>query len=324
MPGSRAGAGYRVVGDGPGTPPVIFDGGPGSPSFYLESLARLGAERPVVILMTSSVRGAGTATPDTTLWRIERFMAELDSLREQLGLREIHLLGHSWGGALAIDYLLAKPTGVRSVILASPLVSTARWKADADTLIATLPDSIRKTIAANEAAGTYLAPAYQAAVEVFYSKFLTRRGGPGVDNTFAYFNTQLYNYMWGPSEFTATGTLRTYDRTSRLGELQLPVLYTAGEFDEARPATVAGFSSLTPGARFALIPSSAHLTTIDAPEAFADTVSRFLRAVEGALMASPLRFRRAATYLTPQPRRRSPCHPGNPLRVGRPSTPTAA
>ena len=278
VPGGRVW--YRVVGDGPGTPLVVLHGGPGSPSFYLESLARLGAERPVVFY---DQLGAGRSDqpPDTTLWRIERFMAELDSLREQLGLREIHLLGHSWGGALAIDYLLAKPTGVRSVILASPLVSTARWKADADTLIATLPDSIRKTIAANEAAGTYLAPAYQAAVEVFYSKFLTRRGGPGVDNTFAYFNTQLYNYMWGPSEFTATGTLRTYDRTSRLGELQLPVLYTAGEFDEARPATVAGFSSLTPGARFALIPSSAHLTTIDAPEAFADTVSRFLKAVEG-------------------------------------------
>jgi proline iminopeptidase len=207
-------------------------------------------------------------------------MAELDSLRDHLDLRRIHLLGHSWGTMLATDYLLAKPKGVRSLILASPVISTARWEADADTLIATLPDSVQQAIATHEAAGTYSAPAYQAAVQIFYARFLTRRGGPEVDSTFAHFNADLYGYMWGPSEFTATGTLRTYDRTSRLAELQLPVLYTAGEFDEARPPTVAYYQSLTPGAQFALIPGSAHLTTIDAPEAFADSVSRFLRAVD--------------------------------------------
>lgn len=270
---------YRVVGNGPGTPLVVLHGGPGAPSYYMASLARLGTDRPVIFY---DQLGAGRSDhpTDTTLWRIERFIAELDSLRAHLNLREIHLLGHSWGAMLAMDYVLAKRKGVRSVILASPLVSAARWEADADTLIATLPDSVQQAIATNEAARTYSAPAYQAAVQIFYSRFLTRRGGPDVDSTFAHFGAGLYDYMWGPSEFTATGTLRTYDRTSRLGELQLPVLYTAGEFDEARPSTVDYFRSLTPGAQFALIPGSAHLTTIDAPEAFADTVSRFLRSVE--------------------------------------------
>ncbi len=276
VPGGRIW--YRVVGTGAGTPLVVLHGGPGAPSYYLASLARLGAERPVVFY---DQLGAGRSDQpsDTTLWRVERFMAELDSIRKHLDLQEIHLLGHSWGAMLAIDYLLAKPQGVRSLVLASPVVSTARWEADADTLIATLPDSVQRAIATHEAAGTYSAPGYQAAVQIFYAQFLTRRGGPDVDSTFAHFNPDLYGYMWGPSEFTATGTLRAYDRTSRLAELHLPVLYTAGEFDEARPPTVAHFRSLTPGAQFALIPGSAHLTTIDAPEAFADTVSRFLRDV---------------------------------------------
>lgn len=270
---------YRIVGDGPGIPLVVLHGGPGAPSYYLSSLARLGVERPVVFY---DQLGAGRSDQpsDTTLWRIERFMAELDSVRSQLDLRVIHLLGHSWGSMLATDYLLAGPEGVRSVILASPALSTARWEQDADTLIATLPDSIRQAISEHEAAGTFSAPAYQAAVQVFYGRYLTRRGGPDVDSTFARFGAQLYEYMWGPSEFTATGTLRNYDRTSRLGELRLPVLFTTGEFDEARPSTVAYYQSLTPGARFALIPGSAHLTSIDAPEAFADSVSRFLRSVE--------------------------------------------
>ena len=277
VPGGRVW--YRVVGNGPGTPLVVLHGGPGAPSYYLASLARLGMDRPVIFY---DQLGAGRSDQptDTTLWRIERFMAELDSLRKHLGLHEIHLLGHSWGTMLATDYMLAKPSGVRSLILASPALSAARWEADADTLIATLPDLVQRAIATHEAAGTYSAPAYQAAVQVFYAQFLTRRGGPDVDSTFAHFGAALYGYMWGPSEFTATGTLRTYDRTSRLRELQLPVLYTAGEFDEARPPTVAYYQSVTPGAQFALIPGSAHLTSVDAPEAFADTVRRFLRDVE--------------------------------------------
>ncbi|HSE46967.1 MAG TPA: alpha/beta hydrolase [Gemmatimonadales bacterium] len=58
------------------------------------------------------------------------------------------------------------------------------------------------------------------------------------------------------------------------------MLYTAGEFDEARPETVVLYQQLTPNSRFALIPGSAHLTSVDTPEAFADTVRNFLAEVE--------------------------------------------
>ena len=277
VPGGRVW--YEVVGDGPGTPVVVLHGGPGAPSYYMSSLARLGTDRPVVFY---DQLGAGRSDmpSDTTLWRIERFVAELDSVRAHLGLGEIHLLGHSWGTMLATDYVLGGAKGVKSLVLASPALSAELWQRDADELIATLPDSVREAIRANEAAGTFDDPAYQAAVMEFYHRFVTLRWGPEVDSTFAHFGAEVYGYMWGPSEFTATGTLRNYDRTDRLGELDLPVLYTAGEFDEALPSTVRYYQELTPGAEFALIPGSAHLTTIDAPEAFADTVGRFLRSVD--------------------------------------------
>jgi proline iminopeptidase len=268
------------VGEGHGAPLVVLHGGPGAPSYYMSSLARLGPDRPVVFY---DQLGAGRSDmpSDTTLWRIERFMAELDSVRVQLDLGEIHLLGHSWGSMLATDYVLAGAKGIKSLVLASPALDTELWQRDADLLIATLPDSVQEAIRTHEAAGTFDDPAYQSAMMDFYGRYVTLVGGPDVDSTFAHFGAEVYGYMWGPSEFTATGTLRTYDRTDRLGELDLPVLYTAGEYDEAIPSTVRYFQSLTPGAVFALIPGSAHLTTIDAPEAFADTVARFLSSVDG-------------------------------------------
>lgn len=273
---------YRVVGDGPGTPLVVLHGGPGMPSHYLSSLAVLGAERPVIFY---DQLGAGRSDrpADTTLWRIERFMAELDSIRSHLGLREIHLLGHSWGSMLATDYLLGQPAGVRSAILASPCLSASRWLEDADSLITTLPVSLQRVIQRHEAAGSYSDPAYLAAVDSFYARFLSRRSprAPEYDSTIANAGLAVYGYMWGPSEFTATGTLKTYERVDRLGELRLPVLFTAGEFDEATPRTVAWYQEHVPGSRLEIIPGSGHMTTLDAPEAFADAVRQFLAEVEG-------------------------------------------
>lgn len=86
VPGGRVW--YRIVGGGEGTPLVVLHGGPGAPSYYLASLARLGAERPVVFYDQLGT-GRSDQPSDTTLWRIQRFMAELDSLRSQLGLGEI-------------------------------------------------------------------------------------------------------------------------------------------------------------------------------------------------------------------------------------------
>ena len=48
-------------------------------------------------------------------------------------------------------------------------------------------------------------------------------------------------YMWGPSEFVATGKLREYDRIGQLSRLKIPTLFLAGEYDEARPATMREF-----------------------------------------------------------------------------------
>jgi proline iminopeptidase len=184
---------------------------------------------------------------------------------------------------LATDYLLTKPAGVRSVILASPALSIPRWLADADTLLLTMPDSIQDAVARHEAAGTFDAPEYQAAVLAFYQRYVARRlpWSADLDSAVAQLSATVYGYMWGPSEFTGTGTLRDYDRTGRLNELTLPTLFTTGRYDEARPATVEYYRSLVPGAELAILENSAHLTMQDEPEENVRVVREFLRRVEG-------------------------------------------
>lgn len=86
--------------------------------------------------------------------------------------------------------------------------------------------------------------------------------------------------MWGPSEFTATGTLRDFDVTDSLSLIEVPTLFLTGEHDEARPATVRYSASLVPGANFGVIPDAAHLTMQDNPEETVRVIREFLRRVD--------------------------------------------
>jgi proline iminopeptidase len=273
---------YNVVGQGEGTPAIFLHGGPGFNSYYLNPMAPLGNDRPVVFYdQIGSGRSHGTV--DSTAWTIPNFVRELDSLRRMLGPERVHLVGHSWGTILAVEYWRAHPDNVASLVLMSPALSIPTWLADADSLLATLPDSITRVVAEHEAAGTYDDPAYQNAVMAFYTEFLARRQpwSPDLDSAFATANMDIYNHMWGPSEFTATGILLAYDATGWIGEIDVPVLFTTGEYDEARPATVRTHASLIPGSEVAIIPDAAHLTMHDNPEETNRVVREFLNRVSG-------------------------------------------
>lgn len=74
--------------------------------------------------------------------------------------------------------------------------------------------------------------------------------------------------------------LKTYDQTSRLGEIKVPTLFITGEFDEARPSTVKYYQSLVPGAKFEVIEGAAHITMQDKPEQSNKVVTDFLNSLE--------------------------------------------
>ena len=93
-------------------------------------------------------------------------------------------------------------------------------------------------------------------------------------------NLDLLEHMWGPSDFTVTGTLRNFDRTANLDSLTMPVLFHCGEFDEALPNTMREQAALTPSAEVAVTPGAGHLTMIDAPEAANAAIREFLVRVE--------------------------------------------
>lgn len=279
VPGGRVW--FKIVGTGPGTPLLLLHGGPGAPSYYLEPLSALGNERPVIFYDQLGC-GRSDRPSDTNLWRVERFVEEVAAVRRALGLKRVHLFGHSWGTMLATDYLLTRPRGVSSVTLASPCLSAPRYVRDVTDLRAQLPPDVQAVLQRHEEAGTTASSGYEAAVSVFLKRhFCRREPWPSeLSDTLAGLGREVYNFMNGPNEFYLTGTLKNYDRTARLGELSLPVLYTAGRFDGCTPQAAAWYQQLMPNARLEVFERSAHMPMLEETDRYLAVLSAFLREAE--------------------------------------------
>lgn len=262
------------------TPLIVLHGGPGNTHDPLQSVLHALADERPVIFYDQLGSGYSDRPADDSLWTTERFVDELMAIREALDLRELHILGHSWGTMLAAAYLVdRKPAGVKSVIFSSPCLSAARWKEDADRLLAQLPTDVQETIARHEAAGTTDDPAYQEAMKAYYKRHVCR-----IDPLPAVMaesrprgNQEIYLKMWGPSEFCPTGTLKTFDHTPRLHEIDIPALFVCGRYDEATPEATGYYQSLVPGAALHVFENSSHVSYLEESEAYLKTVRAFLR-----------------------------------------------
>jgi len=274
---------YRIYGSGTATPLVIVHGGPGGTSCPFDPLATLlSAQRPVVVYDQLGSGRSGRPM-DKSLWNLERSVRELQAVRQALGLQQVHLMGSSWGSGLATDYVLTlHPAGVRSLILSGPFLSTKLWIEDANVLRAELPSEVQEALTRNERAGTVHSAEYEAATQVFYSHFLYHevRPTPPAACAGAPSNEAIYEQMWGPTEFNATGSLLEFDLTPSLNQLRLPVLLVVGRFDEARPQTAAKFQGMIPNARLEVLEHSGHLAPLEDYQAFARLLEDFLRQVE--------------------------------------------
>jgi proline iminopeptidase/L-proline amide hydrolase len=192
-------------------------------------------------------------------------------VRRALGIRRWHVLGHSWGGTIALEYGARRPPELAGLVLASPLVSAKSWIADADALRGRLPADVQTVLKTCDPPNPVTA-ACSEATNLFYRNFNGRYPAPDGMIDYSHrmglsLNRTLYETMWGPSEFVATGSLRNYDGEPLLAKLDgRHTLWIVGQYDEARPVTAAAFAERVPGSELAVVPGGAHGFMVDRPD----------------------------------------------------------
>jgi proline iminopeptidase len=271
----------KVSGKGKLTPLLILHGGPGFSSLPLHRLDTL-ADGRAVFYYDQLGAGFSKGPTDVTLWKLERFVEELGQVRQALGLEEVHILGHSWGTTLLASYLLTKPSGVISAIFSSPCLSAPRWAEDANRLLKLLPDETQEVIARCESEGNTDSEEYRVAMKEYSKRFICRVDVDPEERARVseLGNLEVYNTMWGPSEFCVTGNLKNFDCTSRLHEVLTPSLFICGRYDEATPESTIYFSSLVANSRLHVLEESAHSGYREEPQEYVRVVTEFITSVE--------------------------------------------
>lgn len=260
---------------------IVAHGGPGGTHRGNLPYVKLADSYPVILYdQLGTGNSDRTGNPDN--WKTEKFVAEIDYIRRALGLDEVVVAGHSWGGTLAAEYAVRRPKGLKATILSSPLISTEQWNEDNARWVAQLPEDVQRTLKKNEAAGTLDDPSYAKAVSMFYKRHMCRKdpcpggsyraGGPD-------WNEKMYLHMWGPTDFRGIGTLKDYDLTPKLPKISVPTLVICGEFDEAAPESCARYARMIKGAQNTTVPDAGHAT-------MAEDEVYYLAAVRGFIAAA--------------------------------------
>jgi proline-specific peptidase len=281
---------YRIVGrhEEPRRLPLLcLPGGPGMPHDYLEPLEAMAATGRRVIFYDQLGCGKSDRPHDTSLWTTDLFVEEVGVVRRALGLDRIHLLGHSWGGMLGMQYALTQPPGLASLIVASSPASMHQWVSEANRLRAELPPEVQQTLLQHERAGTTGDPAYEAAMSVYNRRHFCRLDPwpEYVKRAIEQFvtNPEVHNIMTGSSAFGATGLNKDWTIVDRLGEIRVPTLVTSGRYDEATPAIAETVHRGIAGSEWIIFEQSAHLPHAEEPERYMQVLNDFLRRVEARL-----------------------------------------
>lgn len=264
------------------TPLVMIHGGPGGSHGNMHAALHLLAEqRPLIFYdQLGSHFSPAIMTPD--LMTVGRFASELPSLLDHLHLEKAAILGHSWGGTVALECALACPQRSAALILSSPLIGTARWTADCAKLLARLPGQYADIVKTCEENGATDSPEYAAADAAFSDRHFCRTTPlpDSLAKDLKKTNRLVYAAMWGPSEFSCKGSLRDIDYFPRLRDIAAPALLICGEYDMATPETMAQAQAMMKNARLSVLPGAGHVPYYDANDAYRTAVSSFLSTLE--------------------------------------------
>lgn len=266
---------------------VLFclNGGPGLPCDYLREAHSCMVDQGFRVVAFDQLGcGASDRPEDPALWTVGRYVEETEAVRRALGLGRVHLLGHSWGGWLSIDYALTYPEALKTVTLADTNADMPHLVSELHRLRAALGPETVAMMHRHEAEGTFEHPEYAAAVTLLNYRHVCRLPvwPDPVTRSLEDWNMGPYGTMQGPNEFLYTGNMKDWNRVPDLHRMQMPVLILCGQHDELTPACSMRMKHHLPNAEIKVFSNSSHMPFYEEPGAYYPVLTEFLKRNIGA------------------------------------------
>jgi proline iminopeptidase len=279
----------KRVGNNPKLKVLLLHGGPGATHAYFEAFDSYFPGAGIQYYYYDQLGAGHSDRPtDTKLWTIDRYVDEVEQVRKALHLDRSNfcVLGHSWGGILAIEYALKYPQHLKCLVVSNMMASIPAYNAYARKVLEPAMDPAKLALVKQlEAEHRTDDPRYmQTLIPMHYEKHILRmpyaQWPEPVKRAFADINEQIYVLMQGPSELGASGRLEHWDRFDDLHRIEVPTLVIAGRYDTMDPAYMKAMSEQFPHGQYLLCPQGSHMDMYDDQATYFRGLIHFLKGVE--------------------------------------------
>ena len=280
----------KRVGNNPRVKLLLLHGGPGATHEYFEACDSYLPAAGVEFYYYDQLGSHYSDQPDLPdLWEIPRFVDEVEQVRVALGLDagNFFLLGHSWGGILALEYALRHQQYLKGLVISNMMASIPAYNEYAERVLMPAMDAAALAqIKTLEAARDYENPRYMELLMQHHYVYHVLRMPLGdwpdpVERMFKHLNPKVYIPMQGPSELGASGKLARWDRMADLPRIDVPTMTIGGRYDTMDPRHMENMARAMPRGRYLDCPAGSHLAMFDDQQRYFDGLIRFLNDVDG-------------------------------------------
>lgn len=279
----------KSIGNNPKIKLLLLNGGPGATHEYFECFENFLLPENVELIYYDQLGcGLSDNPKDTSMWDLSRFVEEVEQVRAALNLNKdnFYLLGHSWGGILAMQYALKYQDNLKGLIISNMVSSCPAYGKYAQEVLAPQFDpKILDTIRQIEAKGDFKNPKYmELLMPNFYAKHICRlpldNWPEPLTRSLGKINESLYVTMQGPSEFGIGGNLINWDVTKQLPQIKTPTLTIGGKYDTMDPDYMKWMSTQVQHGRNVTCPNGSHMSMYDDQKNYFPGLIAFIKDVD--------------------------------------------
>jgi proline iminopeptidase len=279
----------KRVGNNPRIKLLLLHGGPGFTHEYFECFDSFLPKEGIEYYYYDQLGSFYSDQPtDSSLWNTARFVDEVEQVRQALHLDKdnFYLLGHSWGGLLAMEYALKYQDHLKGLIISNMMSDIPAYSAYAKSVFkATMDPAVLKELMDMEAKKDYENPNYMGLlIPNHYEKHILRmpyaQWPDPFLRAFKHMNPAVYIPMQGPSELDAQGKLANWSREKDLPKITVPTLVIGAQYDTMDPKHMEMMSKKVAHGRYLYCPNGSHLAMYDDQQTYMDGVIRFIKDVD--------------------------------------------
>lgn len=276
----------KRIGDNPKIKLLLLNGGPGCTHEYFECFESFLPNEGIEFIYYDQLGCGNSDNPnDTALWDLNRYVDEVDQVATQLGLNKdnFYLLGHSWGGIVAMEYALKHQQKLKGLIISNMMCNAVEYGKYADSVLSKdIEPAALKEIRDIEAKKDFSNPRYmQLLMPQFYAKHICRipleKWPEPMSRSLNKINQSLYVTMQGPSEFGISGKLTNWNVKPQIKNITVPTLVIGARYDTMDPEHMKWISQNVKQGTFLYCPRGSHMCMWDDQEVYFKGLLGFLK-----------------------------------------------